>query len=100
MRVLILGAGAIGGWYGARLIEAGAKVEFLVRSARAANLAQNGLCIRTSSELRQHEVTVREHLRMTMQPIWSSSLAKPMTSTARSVRLRQPWPMVRACCRC
>jgi len=62
MRVLILGAGAIGGWYGARLIEAGAKVEFLVRSARAANLAQNGLCIRTSSELRQHEVTVREHL--------------------------------------
>lgn len=62
MRVLILGAGAIGGWYGARLTEAGAKVEFLVRPARAAILAQNGLCIRTSSELRQHEVTAREHL--------------------------------------
>ncbi len=62
MRVLVLGAGAIGAWYGARLIEAGAKVEFLVRPARAAILAQNGLRIRISIELRQYAVTAREHL--------------------------------------
>ena len=43
MRVLILGAGAIGGYYGARLIEAGADVTFLVRPARAALLAGRGL---------------------------------------------------------
>ena len=46
MRVLILGAGAIGGYYGARLIEAGHDVVFLVRTARAALLAQYGLRIR------------------------------------------------------
>ena len=46
MRVLILGAGAIGGFYGARLIEAGHDVVFLVRTARAALLAQYGLRIR------------------------------------------------------
>ncbi len=43
MRVLILGAGAIGGYYGARLIEAGHDVTYLVRPARAALLAERGL---------------------------------------------------------
>lgn len=43
MRVLILGAGGIGGYFGARLIEADNDVEFLVRPARAAILAQAGL---------------------------------------------------------
>lgn len=45
MRILILGAGAIGGYYGARLIEAGADVSFLVRPARAALLDERGLCV-------------------------------------------------------
>ncbi len=43
MRVLVLGAGGIGGYFGARLIEAGHDVQFLVRPARAAILAQTGL---------------------------------------------------------
>lgn len=43
MRILILGAGAIGGYFGARLIEAGADVSFFVRPARAALLAEHGL---------------------------------------------------------
>lgn len=43
MRILILGAGAIGGYYGARLIEAGVDVTFLVRPARAALLVDRGL---------------------------------------------------------
>lgn len=43
MHVLVLGAGAIGGYFGARLIEAGHRVEFLVRPARAARLAKQGL---------------------------------------------------------
>ena len=46
MRVLILGAGAIGGYYGARLIETGHDVAFLVRPARAACLAAHGLHVR------------------------------------------------------
>ena len=47
MRVLVLGAGAIGGYYGARLIEAGTDVAFLVRPARAALLADRGLRVRS-----------------------------------------------------
>lgn len=47
MRVLILGAGAMGGYYGGRLIEAkaGADVTFLVREGRKAQLADKGLQI-------------------------------------------------------
>ncbi|CAA7627982.1 2-dehydropantoate 2-reductase [Candidatus Terasakiella magnetica] len=45
MRILILGAGATGGYFGGRLQEAGADVTFLVRSPRAAKLAANGLRI-------------------------------------------------------
>lgn len=44
-RVLVLGAGAIGGFLGARLIEAGAWVSFLVRPARAERLRRDGLRI-------------------------------------------------------
>ena len=43
MRVLVLGAGAIGGYYGLHLAEAGADVSFLVRPRRAAQLARDGL---------------------------------------------------------
>jgi 2-dehydropantoate 2-reductase len=43
MRILILGAGGIGGYFGARLVEAGSDVSFLVRPARAALLAAHGL---------------------------------------------------------
>ena len=43
MRILVLGAGGIGGYYGARLHDAGGDVTFLVRPARAAQLRENGL---------------------------------------------------------
>ena len=39
MRFLVVGAGAIGGYFGGRLLEAGRDVTFLVRPARAARLA-------------------------------------------------------------
>lgn len=45
MRILVLGAGAVGGYFGARLIEAGANLAFLVRPGRAALLAERGLRI-------------------------------------------------------
>src|SRR6266436_6267658 len=47
MRVLVVGAGAIGGYFGGRLLEAGRDVSFLVRSRRAAELARTGLEIRS-----------------------------------------------------
>ena len=43
MRILCLGAGAIGGFFGARLIEGGADVTFLVRQNRQKSLAEHGL---------------------------------------------------------
>jgi len=48
MRILVLGAGAIGGYFGARLLEGGADVTFLVRPARAALLARDGLRVRSA----------------------------------------------------
>jgi 2-dehydropantoate 2-reductase len=48
MRVLVLGAGATGGYYGAQLIASGAAVDFLVRPERAEALTRDGLRVRTS----------------------------------------------------
>jgi 2-dehydropantoate 2-reductase len=48
MRILVLGAGAIGGYFGGRLLAAGRDVEFLVRPRRAAELGRTGLSIRSS----------------------------------------------------
>lgn len=47
MRLLVLGAGGIGGYFGGRLAEAGADVTFLVRPQRAAQLARDGLVVRS-----------------------------------------------------
>ena len=47
MRVLVVGAGATGGYYGARLAEIGRDVTFLVRPARAGKLAADGLVVRS-----------------------------------------------------
>ncbi len=47
MRFLVVGAGAIGGYFGGRLLEAGRDVTFLVRPRRAAELASAGLIIRS-----------------------------------------------------
>lgn len=47
MKILILGAGAVGGYFGGRLVEAGADVTFLVRPARAARMAKDGLRVKS-----------------------------------------------------
>jgi len=45
MRLLVVGAGATGGYFGGRLAQAGRDVTFLVREGRAAQLRANGLQI-------------------------------------------------------
>src|SRR5947207_10270196 len=47
MRILVVGAGAIGGYFGGRLLQAGRDVTFLVRPKRAAELARDGLVIKS-----------------------------------------------------
>jgi len=47
MRILVVGAGAIGGYFGGRLLQAGRDVTFLVRPRRATELAAAGLVIKS-----------------------------------------------------
>jgi 2-dehydropantoate 2-reductase len=47
MRILVLGAGGTGGYFGGRLSEGGVDVTFLVRPERAAALEANGLVIKS-----------------------------------------------------
>src|SRR5260370_17321896 len=57
MRILVLGAGAVGGYFGGRLAEARKDVTFLVRGPRAAALAERGL--RVASPLGDFQVPVK-----------------------------------------
>ena len=43
MRILVVGAGAIGGYFGGRMLQAGRDVAFLVRPKRASELATPAL---------------------------------------------------------
>jgi 2-dehydropantoate 2-reductase len=47
MRILVVGAGAIGGFFGGRLLAAQRDITFLVRERRAAQLAKTGLVIKS-----------------------------------------------------
>jgi 2-dehydropantoate 2-reductase len=49
MRMLVLGAGALGGYYGGRALEKGLDVTFLVRPRRAEQLARHGLVVESAS---------------------------------------------------
>jgi 2-dehydropantoate 2-reductase len=45
MKILVLGAGAVGGYFGGRLAQSGADVTFLVRPARREQIGRDGLRI-------------------------------------------------------
>ena len=47
MKILILGAGAVGGYFGARLHQSGADVTFLLREPRATKIKKEGLVIKS-----------------------------------------------------
>ncbi|HVW67774.1 MAG TPA: 2-dehydropantoate 2-reductase [Steroidobacteraceae bacterium] len=55
MRILVVGAGAIGGYFGARLAAAGRDVTFLVRPKRAELLVAHGLSVRSP----KGDITIR-----------------------------------------
>jgi 2-dehydropantoate 2-reductase len=66
MKVLFLGAGAVGGYFGGRLAQAGADVTFLVRPQRAQKLAQAGLVIK--SPLGDAQIPVHTVLQEAVRP--------------------------------
>jgi len=47
VRILVVGAGAVGGYFGGRLAEAGRDVTFLVRPRRAEQLRRTGLSVKS-----------------------------------------------------
>ncbi len=49
MRILVLGAGGVGGYFGGCLVEKGEDVTFLVRSKRKQQLEEKGLVIRSTN---------------------------------------------------
>ncbi|HSN21257.1 MAG TPA: 2-dehydropantoate 2-reductase N-terminal domain-containing protein, partial [Usitatibacter sp.] len=66
MRILVLGAGGIGGYFGGRLAQAGADVTFLVRPRRREQLARDGLVI--ESPLGDARIPVRTVLAGDVRP--------------------------------
>ncbi len=72
MRILVVGAGATGGYFGARLAEIGRDVTFLVRPARAEKLAAEGLRVKS--------------------PVGDVHIASPKTVTAE--KLSEPFDLV------
>lgn len=56
MRILVVGAGAVGGYFGGRLLQASQDVTFLVRPARAGLLEKNGLVLHSPEKNRCDKV--------------------------------------------
>lgn len=77
MRILVVGAGALGGYFGGRLLQAGRDVTFLVRPRRAAQLAKSGLVIQS--------------------PKGNAQIAAPPTVMAET--LRQPFDLILLSCK-
>lgn len=76
MRILVVGAGATGGYFGARLAAAGKDVTFLVRAARARQLAETGLNI------------VSPHGDLTLAPklLLAAQIAEPFDAVLLAVK--------------
>ncbi len=77
MRILIVGAGAVGGYFGGRLAQAGRDVTFLVRPRRAEILRATGLVIRS--------------------PVGDFHLPSPQLTTAET--LREPFDLILLSCK-
>ncbi len=78
MRILVVGAGAIGGYFGGRLLQSGADVTFLARPRRAAELARDGLVIKSphgDATLPNPPVVLAQDLRQTFDIILLSCKA-------------------------
>ena len=50
MRIAIFGAGAIGGWLGVKLFQAGAEVTFIARGSHLAAMRANGVTLKSGGE--------------------------------------------------
>src|ERR1700733_6576805 len=91
MRILVVGAGAVGGYFGARLAQANRDVTFLVRPKRAAEIAEMGLQVLSPhGDLTVHPKTVTAdkidgHFDVILVGVKSYALAAAMHDFAPAV---------------
>jgi 2-dehydropantoate 2-reductase len=80
MKILVVGAGAVGGYFGARLAQAGRDVTFLVRPSRAQHLRSEGLRVLSPhGDLTLHPKTITaEDLHATYDIIFLSVKAQAL----------------------
>lgn len=87
MKILVVGAGAVGGYFGGRLAQAGQDVTFLVRARRAEELRQAGLVIKSplgDATLREVKTVLAEQLKQPFDLIVLSCKAYDLASAIDS----------------
>jgi 2-dehydropantoate 2-reductase len=84
MRLLVVGAGSIGGYYGGRLAVAGRDVTFLVRPVRATKLRDNGLTIVSPhGNANLHpKLTTAGTLARVYDVVWDAGIEAPLLGVA------------------
>lgn len=91
MRILVVGAGATGGYFGARLAQAGRDVTFLVRERRFQQLQQTGLVLKTpdGTEVLQPQLaqadSLNSHFDLIILTVKSFALEQAMNDIAPAV---------------
>lgn len=95
LSVLMIGAGGIGGYYGARLAEAGHRVVLTARGAHLAALQKNGLVVHYEKRLIECQIPAVDHaaLIQNYQPSDFDVIAIALKSTATKAVLDElgPW---------
>jgi 2-dehydropantoate 2-reductase len=87
MRVLVVGAGAIGGYFGGRMLQAGRDITFLVRPRRAQELASAGLVIKSPNgdvTLKNPPIVQADTLRDTFDAVLLSCKAYDLDDAIKS----------------
>ena len=93
MRTLVIGVGAIGGYFGGRLLEANQEVTFLVRPRRAAELASSGLTMRSrfgDATVSKPPTMLAENLRATFDLVLLSGKAYDLEGAMASFFAHDP----------
>ena len=91
MRILMAGAGATGGYFGARLIQAGQDVTFLVRERRYQQLQTHGLVLQTPQGTEKFQTqltqasTLKSHYDLIIVTVKSFALDQVMDDIAPAV---------------
>lgn len=88
MRLLFLGAGGTGGYFGGRAVQAGADVTFLVRDARAQKLRTDGLQIESplGNAVVQPKLVTADELEAAYDVVVLSCKAYDLSSAIEAIR--------------